>query len=93
MNEHTYMSTDFTTEVDQWMDTQYYDKNVHKIQLPYTPVSVWIVLFFKYCVHFLKGGVNPEIMKTIARCNFLIITVMYIKVYISGMEMSQRIRF
>ena len=40
-----------------------------------------------------KGSVNPEIVKNIARCNFLIITVMYIKVYISGMEMSQKIRF
>ena len=47
MNEHTYMSTDYTTEVEQWMDTQYYDKNVHKIQLPYTPVSVWIVHVFQ----------------------------------------------
>ena len=33
-----------------------------------------------------KGGVNPEIVKNIAHFNFLIITVMYIKVYISGME-------
>ena len=33
----------------------------------------------------LNGGVNPEIVKNITRCNFLIITVMYIKVYISGM--------
>ena len=41
----------------------------------------------------LKGSVNPEIVKNIASCNFLIITLMYIKVYISGMEMSQRIRF
>ena len=40
-----------------------------------------------------KGGVNPEIVKNIARCKFLNITVMYIKVYISGMEMSQRIHF
>ena len=40
-----------------------------------------------------KGSVNPEIVKNITRCNFLIITVMYIKVYISGMEMSQRIHF
>ena len=36
---------------------------------------------------------NPEIVKNIANCNFLIITLMYIKVYISGMEMSQRIFF
>ena len=41
----------------------------------------------------LKGSVNPEIVKNIARCNFLIVTVMFIKVYISGMEVSQRIRF
>ena len=41
----------------------------------------------------VKEGVNPEIVKTIARYNFLIITVMYIKVYIFGMEMSQRIYF
>ena len=41
----------------------------------------------------VKRSVNPEIVKNIARCNLLIITVMYIKVYISGMEMSQRIHF
>ena len=40
-----------------------------------------------------KGSVNPEIVKNIARCNFLIITVMYIKVYMSGMERSQTIHF
>ena len=44
--------------------------------------------------HFkFKGSVNPEIVKNIARCNFLIITVMYMKVYIYEMEMTQRIRF
>ena len=36
---------------------------------------------------------NPEIVKNIARLNFLIIIVMYIKVYIFRMEMSQRICF
>ena len=41
----------------------------------------------------VKESVNPEIVKNIACCNFLIITVMYIKVNISGMEMSQRIHF
>ena len=54
---------------------------------------------FHRLVHFplvgtaLKGSVNPDIVKNIARCNSLIITLMYIKVYISGMEMSQRIQF
>ena len=41
----------------------------------------------------VKGSVNPEIVKNTARCNFLIITVMSIKVYISRMEISHRIRF
>ena len=41
----------------------------------------------------VKRSVNPEIVKNIARCYFLIITMMYIKVYISGMGMSQRIHF
>ena len=35
------------------------------------------------CKTLFKGNVNPEIVKNIARCIFLIITVMYIKVYIS----------
>ena len=43
--------------------------------------------------HFIYGGVNPGIVKNIKRSNFLIITVMYIKVYISGVEMSQSIHF
>ena len=34
----------------------------------------------------IKGSVNPEIVKNITSCNFLIIALMYIKVYISGME-------
>ena len=42
---------------------------------------------------YLKVSVNPEIVKNIASCNFLILTLMYIKIYVSGMEMSQRIRF
>ena len=42
---------------------------------------------------FFKRSINPEIVKNIARCNFLSIIVMYIKVYISGIEMSQRIHF
>ena len=38
-------------------------------------------------------GVNPEIVKNTACSNFLFITVTYKKVYISGMEMSQKICF
>ena len=41
------------------------------------------------CRGYLKGIVNPEIVKNIARCNFLIITVMYIKVYISDGNESE----
>ena len=49
------------------------------------------ILMFLGC--FLDGGVNPDIVKNIARYNFQIATVMYIKVYIFGVEMSQRIYF
>ena len=45
-------------------------------------------------VIYVKGGVNPIFFfKHIECCNFQTITVMYIKVYISGMKMSQRINF
>ena len=49
-------------------------------------------LWFKNNPSVLRGF-NPEIVKNISRCNFIIITVMYIKAYIFGMEMSQRIHF
>ena len=38
-------------------------------------------------------GVNPEILKNTKCRNFLNLTVMYVKVYISRMEMGQRIHF
>ena len=41
----------------------------------------------------LKVGVNPEIWENRMCRNFETLTVMYVKLYISGMEMSQRIRF
>ena len=40
-----------------------------------------------------KGVWIQNFLKHIECCNFQTITVMYIKVYISGMEMSQRIHF
>ena len=42
---------------------------------------------------FLTGVWTQIFLKHIECCNFQIITEMYIKVYISGMEMSQRIHF
>ena len=44
-----------------------------------------------HAVYKVKGSVNPIFLKHIECCNFQTITVMYTKVYISGMEMSQRI--
>ena len=41
----------------------------------------------------LKKGVNSDILKFIDRFNFWILTVIYIKVYIFGKEMSHRIYF
>ena len=55
---------------------------------------IYILLHDFYYTHpLINGGVNPQIVTNIALCIILIITVMYIKVYISGMEMSQRIHF
>ena len=48
------------------------------------------------CLHVIKhikGVWTQNFVKHIECCNFQTITVMYIKVYISGMEMSQRIHF
>ena len=39
----------------------------------------------------VQVGVNAEILENKERRNFWTITVMYIKVYTFGMEMSQRI--
>ena len=41
----------------------------------------------------LRGCEPKCFLKHIECCNFQTITVVYIKVYISGMEMRQRIRF
>ena len=62
-----------------------WQKVLHKSKLLQAYNSVMIVP--------VKGSVNPEIVKNIAHCNFVIVTVIYIKVHISGMEMSQRICF
>ena len=43
--------------------------------------------------HLGTSSTTGSILKNIARCNFLLITVMFIKISISRMKMSQRIRF
>ncbi|XP_060598270.1 actin-related protein 5-like [Ruditapes philippinarum] len=35
VRDHTYMAVDFLPELEQWASHDYYDENVHKIQLPY----------------------------------------------------------
>lgn len=35
---HTSMATDYSKELDEWASSDYYDENVHKIQLPYAQV-------------------------------------------------------
>jgi len=35
---HTSMATDYSKELDEWALSDYYDENVHKIQLPYAQV-------------------------------------------------------
>ncbi|XP_070532455.1 actin-related protein 5-like isoform X2 [Ptychodera flava] len=38
VNEHTFMAEDYATELEKWNSLEYYHENVHKIQLPYTPI-------------------------------------------------------
>ena len=58
---------------------------------PRPPPRAWLLVALVTTSRFNRS-VNPEIVK-LACCNFLIITVMYIKVYISGVETSHRIHF
>ncbi|KAL9988638.1 hypothetical protein ACROYT_G003104 [Oculina patagonica] len=36
---HTSMATDYSKELDEWASSDYYDRQVHKIQLPYAQVQ------------------------------------------------------
>ena len=58
-----------------------------RIQL-YTPKCDMLMAYIIF-----KVGVNPEILENRKCRNFLTLTLMYVKVYISRMEMSQRIHF
>ena len=40
VNEHTYVSVDYNAEVNDWQSIPYCDKHMHRIQLPFTPVSL-----------------------------------------------------
>lgn len=33
------MAVDYSKELEKWASSDYYDKHVHKIQLPYAPVG------------------------------------------------------
>ncbi|XP_033119970.1 actin-related protein 5-like [Anneissia japonica] len=41
LKEHCYVAEDFSAELNQWSNQQYYNKHVHKMQLPYTPLPGW----------------------------------------------------
>lgn len=43
IHEHTYMTVNFQEELQKWADYDYYEENVHKIQLPFTLVSMGTV--------------------------------------------------
>ncbi|KAL3872233.1 hypothetical protein ACJMK2_040169 [Sinanodonta woodiana] len=38
LRDHCYIAKDYQAELDDWVSNEYYDENVHKIQLPYTNV-------------------------------------------------------
>ena len=39
VREHTHMAVDYQKELEDWISHDYYDENVHKIQLPFANVS------------------------------------------------------
>lgn len=38
--KHCFVATDYKEEVDKWFSEDYYIENVHKIQLPFNPVTL-----------------------------------------------------
>ena len=48
--DHCYVSSDFMTDLRRWADADYYEDNVHKMQLPFTPLPK-------------AQPVDPEILK------------------------------
>ena len=44
MKEHTYVAVDYLKELEDWISHDYYEENVHKIQLPFTNVSTILII-------------------------------------------------
>ncbi|XP_048586929.1 actin-related protein 5 [Nematostella vectensis] len=40
VQDHTYIAKDYISELEQWASDEYYDKHVHKIQLPFSQPQV-----------------------------------------------------
>ena len=59
----------------------------------HTPSTEGVLIQIEWHKSKLRGVWTQIFSKHIESCNFQTIIVMYIKVYISGMEMSQRIHF
>lgn len=38
VHEHTRVASDYAESLAKWIDSEYYEENVHKIQLPFTPL-------------------------------------------------------
>ena len=42
MQNYSSMAVDYTSELKEWADEDYYEKHVYKMQLPYTPVCICV---------------------------------------------------
>ncbi|KAJ8300360.1 hypothetical protein KUTeg_021879 [Tegillarca granosa] len=40
VRDHCHVAIDYKTELEDWTSNDYYEENVHKIQLPYTNISI-----------------------------------------------------
>lgn len=52
---HTYYAEDYKTELEKWVDQDFYRKNVHKFQLPFTPVSKTMLRYLYSCTFVWMG--------------------------------------
>ncbi len=58
MYDHCYVSHDFMPELRKWTEVEYYEDNVHKMQLPFTPAPKRLQLIRKFSGNAVKNLPN-----------------------------------
>ena len=55
MTDHCYVVKDFGPELGLWSDVDYYQSNVHKMQLPFTVGEIFLKISF-LCVEIVGNS-------------------------------------